>query len=844
MAGYTASEIEGAVSQFVKSTIKVERDPLGPVDISSAFNEVIQLFSSTLVFDPNAIFYLIYLASNRLNKDAEQLVPLIVDMYQAILEMGRYTTEVTKTTLLGDAAAALLDVDRTLLVNESISVGSFNRYVASLDGFIEVSLRPNIKDGTNIVRTPQQAQTEARTDLDIIVVGWGDILERTVKLLNMLTEFNDLDLEVIAIQDSVKKARIDLSAIQAVFEDTTTTKDQKISECRDSYLRLSAGKSVLINYTTVSDPTDPRMQSSSVLKGLPASTLGADQGISASLTSTQSAPWVIKTATNEELKVAEDGLSERTYTLSNVDDPSVVSGRDDMWGFNLDPSVSGFNIQASVSDRLEIDGLPVISLSTGTNQTAQDIVDDINTWAGAGSYPYSAAVYDPDTINFVKITKSAGTPRIEMTAINSGTRARVLGAYTELLFYEGQNDSQAAVTAFEAAKSINDAGYITATVARTVYADGETGESTSDTEFIVPEGSIPDGPGAGDMLLITEGENRGYHRIASITKVATFPDEIEVIATEPFADPAASNLGWVVISEKLVLTSKLKGSSILDSSLVVGSGNANSTLGFSGSSYGETPSFKARESGLDKDFVRADVVVGDLVYISAAEYAVLEVTDDGRQLELSPRISVDEVDIEFTILSAASVAYAQFLQSLSTWRDVLEQSDFSENLLELERVMNPLFVNKNPSIALLNQAKSTVESFGLLVAGLVVVLRGFVVRSVPRVDAGLKMLLERGLGRAYDTLLDADIAAFFGMDKDDAGNSSYLLKNMRIVVNNDLPLSKVEDDMGDIVHDSDVEIVDTDADYDYSDVDVDDSYIELGELPDSGVDFGDTKVRY
>ena len=96
------------------------------------------------------------------------------------------------------------------------------------------------------------------------------------------------------------------------------------------------------------------------------------------------------------------------------------------------------------------------------------------------------------------------------------------------------------------------------------------------------------------------------------------------------------------------------------------------------------------------------------------------------------------------------------------------------------------------------------------------------------------------MDRAYDTLLDGDIAGFFGMDKDDASLSTYMLKSMRAVVVADLPISKIDDDGGDIVHDADDEIVESDADYDYSDADLDDVDLELGESPDSD----DSKVRY
>lgn len=847
MAGYTDTEIETAVSQFVKSTVKTERDPLGPVDISAAFNEVIQLFSSTLVFDPNAIFYLIFLTSNRLNKDLEAMLLLVNDLEIAIQEMGRLTTEVTRTTLLGDAAAALLDVDRTLLEKEAISSGSFGRYVTSLDTFITASIKPNIKSGTDIVRPPQKARADAATDLADIVESWDDILARVEKLLGMLNAFNNLDLEVVAIQDSVRKARIDLTEVQSIFEDSTTTKDAKIAECRDAYLRLAAGKSVLTNYTTVTDPADPRMVSTATKKGAAAQGLGEDLGDVATVLGTRSGPWRI-TGSNFQLWLGEDGNPQTSYILTTSNQPVLLSGHDEDWDINLTGGAAGYNITVGVNDYLEIDGLPPIQLTPGTNRTALQISADIQAWALAGSYPYSAASITLDGgKKFLRIAKTGGTPKIEMTAQNVTYRNQILAAYDELLFIEGQYDSVNLLTAYEAAKLINDVGKIKATVEHN-SADGEDGSTTSTTEFWAgaAAGNVPDWVTAGDQLVIKSGENRGLHRIASITRVSGFPDKLTVESDEPFVDTSASGLDWSVISEKLRLSSKLELYTI-NSALEIGTGNANSTIGLTpGTVYGRVAGFRVTDAGVDQNFTRADVVAGDKVIISTVEHTVVEVTDDGKQLEITPTIAGNTSGVDFTILSAAALAYAEFLQSLQQWdTNELQPSDFSDDLSELERVMNPLLTSTNPSLARLNDAAYTVGQFSTLALHLSTnVLRAFVVNSVPRMDAALKMLLERGLERAYDVLLDGDIATFFGMDKDDAGRSSYMLKTMRTVVQQDLPISKVEDDMGDIVHDSDEEIVDSDPDYDYSDADTDDSEIELGEIPDSDVDYGDSKVRY
>ncbi len=129
--------------------------------------------------------------------------------------------------------------------------------------------------------------------------------------------------------------------------------------------------------------------------------------------------------------------------------------------------------------------------------------------------------------------------------------------------------------------------------------------------------------------------------------------------------------------------------------------------------------------------------------------------------------------------------------------------------------------------------------------GLTEILKAFQVGTVPRIDAALKMLKERGMDRAYELLMDGKIEAFFGMDKDDSSSSSYMLKTMRSLVQSDLRVSKLNEDADDTVHTG--LVVETDPDYDYSDADSDENVKLLGEVPDFDSDDdadASSKVRY
>lgn len=936
MAGYSDAEIETSVARFVKSDISVERDPLGPVDVANKFNEVLQLISSTLVFDPNAIFYLIYLASNRLNTKVLQAIEYLDDIIDGIDELGHRTTEVTRTSLLGDASAALLAVDTILTQSGAISRNAFTRYTSSVDSFIDVSLKPNIKSGSALIRPPQEARDDIRAALPNLSARYEEILATVQQLKLMLGEFNELNLPVLIIQDSVRKARLDLRELQSIFENTATTRDAKVAECRDAYLRLVSGKAVLTNLSTVSDPSEPRVSSTASLRGRPVLPSGSalyGEMIPASTSSSRSAPWMVRTGVNDVLSIGEDGNAPTTYTLVPPAFPSVKSYRAGTYnihaasaasitssnpemytipafpdneaviivdgvefagnisagtftgaqiatflggitdratgtiflgnvinisyvgGIQLTYPVSGAHSIAigdtivspiptvnvntvlgftsgqsaegsDANNKLEIDGrTPLVSLTAGAARTRAQIAADINTWAAA-NFPgvYTAA----DATTAVLITKTQiGSQTLRMTAESGVDDNTVRRALEELGFYEGQSDSSQAMSADEVADYINSVGKVNASIVRSTYEDGHTGAVSSATLFTIPAGAVTTSR-ANKTLVIRSGTNAGSYRIDSNSGTS-----IVVSSSTPFQDVGATNQSWAIIEDKLVLTSK---SQTLSSRLMIGVATANTELGLTHGTYnGSTTGFRAASSGTDIDFLREDVVKGDILRIpTEGDRTILERSED-KQLEVSPPLSVYASNLDFSILSAAAVAYEAFIADLTAWEVVKESSAFREDISELDRVLNPLLVNKTPSLALLGDARSTAESLRELLRntspeGLADVLEGFTVARVSRMEASLNMLQERSLDRAYDALLSGQVAAFFGLDKDEASLSGHMLKSMRSVVQDDLPVSKLEEDADDIAHDE--VVVGTDASFDFSDQDENEGISMLGEMPD------------
>lgn len=777
MSGYSDDEILEVAAKFVRSDVQVQRDQLGPIDIDNKFDEMRQLVSSTLIFEPNSIFYLIYLATNQLNQTVDTMVGWVDDLLQAVQEVSHLTKEVEKTSLLGDAATALLTVDSILTNNQAISSSAFTRYQNAVDQFIAASVAPNIKDAGEIVRPPQLARSAAITDLSDLSARYSELLVTLADVRAMMDQFLGLNLPVIAAQLSVRSTRLDVKDLQKYFE-SSASRDDKIAKCREAFLRLTTGKSVLQQYTSVVDPTQPRLPVSASRLGR-ASVLDL---VPASVATGRSAPWEV--AAGSTLILAADGLAPVTLVLSPIQ-ATLLGYQTELF------TIAG--------ETLELDGLtPAIALTAGS-RTAAQIASDVNAWAAA-NYPgqYSSAAIGGK----VSLTKTVvGAQRL---TISGGTALDILG------FYLGQYDTGSAMSPAELAAAINEDGSARAETTLTKSESGLEGENDTTSRLRVPLNTVADLNHANDQLLITTGPNAGYHRISSIVRASPY-DLINV--SVPFSLLVGSQ-AWSIVREGVVIASKATD---LTTQISIGAGTANSALGLTAAAhYGQSSGFVATEAGRDVDFAVARVAADDRLYLGSAEHLVVGLDTD-TQLEVDPPLSTSVSGATFSILSGAALAHQQFVTALDQWYEQQAASVFHEDTRELDRVMNPLIFNKNPSLSQRNDASSTLTSFRTLLSDLSIVLIDFFVHTSSRMDASLKMLNERGMDRAYDTLMGGRIAEFFGMDKDDAANSAYLLKTMRAIAQHDLPISKEGEAGDDLILAQTVS--ETDADYDFSDMD-------------------------
>jgi hypothetical protein len=328
--------------------------------------------------------------------------------------------------------------------------------------------------------------------------------------------------------------------------------------------------------------------------------------------------------------------------------------------------------------------------------------------------------------------------------------------------------------------------------------------------------------------------------VSSISDAGNYTNIYVVTTAERYFSGSAVQ-SWSLIREVVSLVSD---SETLTSQLEVltDTASCHTTLGLGlGAAWGTTTDFRAASYGVDADFTQNDVVVGDKLLVDGVGYWITSIKTP-TVLTLDTAIPVNWAEKEFQIYSVDKIEYDQLISDLSGWSSVVAASDFSKNLSELERVMNPILAGGIPSRAQIGDVTAAATEVRNILAQLSTCLVAYEVRTVSRIDAVLKMLLERGLDRAYDALTDGRISDFYGMDKDASASSTFMLKTARTVVQTDLPVSKRTPSADDTVPDSSTIAV-TDANYAPGDRDADENIRLLGNVPETD-DLSGTSVRY
>ncbi len=250
---------------------------------------------------------------------------------------------------------------------------------------------------------------------------------------------------------------------------------------------------------------------------------------------------------------------------------------------------------------------------------------------------------------------------------------------------------------------------------------------------------------------------------------------------------------------------------------------------------------------LFEDDLPRTVAVGDLVLLfegayseASREFSIVGLESGPSVVELAPPIestasfSFDfDVPTPFGRIRVAQVAnYGDFEARLDDWlKDAFQQPAF---FAELTRYVSPILVNQNPGLAAVNDAaillkellsQLTIEganiygSPGEEANTLEYALANYVAPPCEPVDTLLGTLRQKGADRAIDLLVEGQFSVFFGLNSDGVSYSGELLRSLRELAREDLPVRKY--DRPEAFGEKLIGVVSGDKDYEYDVSDAD-----------------------
>lgn len=329
------------------------------------------------------------------------------------------------------------------------------------------------------------------------------------------------------------------------------------------------------------------------------------------------------------------------------------------------------------------------------------------------------------------------------------------------------------------------------TVASEVVADyGQVGAQSGITASIVVVGPVVTITGLTGMTAASVGRRLKLSGAAVAANNGTFPIASFISATSvTITNPAAvtdPNNGIIAWSEK----------------------NTAADLFFTAvpaTANGTTPYLEL--SDYPKEASSGDILdLYETQYnVVSQSFDVTSVEPDNSLIKIDPEITsiasldfTNDIPPPFAKLRVGQVAtFTEFETQVQTWLDQPEnQALFFTNL---NRLINPLLVNKNPTLVEVNTAVAEVESLRELLvqdnspsptSTLEYALVNYSVDPVEPVDILVKSFKERGSDRALDILLEGGFTTFFGLNMHNVSHAGALLETIRNISREDLAIRK------------------------------------------------------
>lgn len=412
MADYSSEEIQAAVEQVVKSSIRRPYGFLGNRDGQATFSDLTQAAAGVFVLKPNAPFYIVFLGAQRL-KDQLQVEQLILQsLIEAIENTNRYVTKIDNLAPLNNARAALDALNaasgtRSHTFQSIESVPAFQRYSSNIQRFLNESSK-NAVVKNKIASTPQESRAAIPGLISSLKEQHGAVLFRSLHLAGSIDDYDALQIPASVTSSVIANARDVLESQIASLN--ALTPEKRLSKIRDVTLSILAGKAAIQGLGSLRSTTE-----FALIDGVGVVFADASHPATPASLTAAFGPYSIWAGKN-----TLDFVVDSAFTFS-VPVPGSFLARVD--SFLAEPYFisGGNNDELHFSSESPSGSVPVSLILTSGVRTAAQVASEINA-AMPVDFPFIAeAVFQ--TIRFIGIVNidASGGPSSVVFTLTSGS---------------------------------------------------------------------------------------------------------------------------------------------------------------------------------------------------------------------------------------------------------------------------------------------------------------------------------------------------------------------------------------------------------------------------------------
>jgi hypothetical protein len=297
-------------------------------------------------------------------------------------------------------------------------------------------------------------------------------------------------------------------------------------------------------------------------------------------------------------------------------------------------------------------------------------------------------------------------------------------------------------------------------------------------------------PGGGDQpalgykaLYLYGALNRQTARMSALTLLDVLRQAVDPITSQT---EVANRADLDVGGDKVTISSKNVG---LSSRVKVSGDGCQQFFGaLSVEEFGSTGWIEFSDQN--------NISASDTLNVSTTGQYTIDAVEDN-YAHLSPEMSVDHPTINFdsqvgvygSVTHGKKETLDSFSSSILLWLEDWE--DASSYFTELNRLLNFVLVDKNPTSGEINDVRAYLSN-GLLLAlnNIYQTLEGHTVDRVEELDDVIRTYREKGCERAVDMLLECRLTDFFGLSLEGASHAGRMLEAVKNVAKSDMPVSK------------------------------------------------------